>query len=86
VVLDCLEWLQADLGTHANRGIPAWQIETVVGGTSIGEQLLYTVDTLLMKDNHLYNIEFLIDPLKAPEVLPVAHKMIDSIKITDPMH
>lgn len=65
-------------------GNPASQIETVVGGTSIGEQLLYTVDTLLMKDNHLYSIEFLTDPVKAPEILPVAHKMIDSLRITTP--
>jgi hypothetical protein len=65
-------------------GIPAWQIETVLGGTRPGEQLEYSVDTLLMKDNHLYSIEFNTDPLKAPEILPIAHKMIDSLRITTP--
>lgn len=65
-------------------GIPAWQMENVVGGSNMGEQLLYTVDTLLMKDNHLYSIEFLTDPLKAPEILPIAHRMIDSFRITTP--
>jgi hypothetical protein len=29
-------------------------------------------------DNRLYTIEFVSDPLKAPEHLPTAQKMIDS--------
>jgi hypothetical protein len=63
-------------------GNPAWKIESMT--SVLGKQSLYNVDTFIMKDGHLYILEFNTDPLRAPEILPIAQRMIDSFKITTP--
>jgi hypothetical protein len=50
----------------------------------MGEQRSYAVDTLMMKDNRLYSLNFFTNPLRAPELVPIAQKMIDSFRITTP--
>lgn len=63
-------------------GNPAWNIEYM--SSLLGEQVLYYITTYVMKDEHLYNLEFNTAALKAPEMIPIAQKMIDSFKITVP--
>jgi hypothetical protein len=60
-------------------GLPAWRIEftSSFGGVTS----LYSSTNLLIKDNRLFTLEFHGDPLKAPETLPIAQKMIDSFEI-----
>ena len=36
----------------------------------------------MINDNNLYILDFSSDPLKVPETLPIAQKMIDSFGIT----
>lgn len=63
-------------------GNPAWNIEYM--SSLLGKQVLYYITTYVMKDEHLYNLEFNTAALEAPEMIPIAQKMIDSFKITVP--
>jgi hypothetical protein len=55
-------------------GYPGWRIEYVT--------YQYKVEIYAVKDDIVYKIEFETPTLKAPESLPVAQKIIDSIKIS----
>jgi hypothetical protein len=62
--------------------IPAWKIESI--SSALGIQGTYYINTFVMKDEHLFDLEFTTDALKAPEMIPIAQKMIDSFRITTP--
>ena len=72
-----LEYLKDNQTTVG--GNPAWQIEYI--SYISGRQGLYNVETYVMKNNILYTLKFFSDPLKVPETLPIAQKMIDSFQI-----
>ena len=54
-------------------GLPAWRIDYT---SSFG----YEITTYVIKDNRLFTFDFYSDQLKAPEMLPIAQKMIDSFQ------
>jgi hypothetical protein len=63
-------------------GLPAWKIESM--NTIAGRQGTYFINTFVMKDGRLYDLEFTTDALKVPEMTPVYQSMIDSFKVTTP--
>jgi hypothetical protein len=63
-------------------GFPAWRIESI--SSVMGMQGAYYINTLVMKDGHMFDLEFSFDSLRAAEALPVIQKMIDSFRITTP--
>ena len=72
-----LEYLKDNQTTVG--GYPAWQIVYI--SYISARQGLYNVETYVMKNNILYTLKFFSDPLKVPETLPIAQKMIDSFQV-----
>jgi hypothetical protein len=63
-------------------GLPAWKIESM--NSILGRQGTYFINTFVMKDGHLFDLEFTTDSLKVPEMTPIYQRMIDSFKVTTP--
>jgi hypothetical protein len=63
-------------------GLPAWKIESI--DSILGRQGTYHINTFVMKDGRLFDLEFTTDSLKAPEMIPINQRMIDSFRVTTP--
>jgi hypothetical protein len=64
-------------------GLPAWKIESM--DSILGRQGTYHINTFVMKDGRLFDLEFTTDSLKAPEMIPINQRMIDSFRVTTPL-
>jgi hypothetical protein len=62
-------------------GNPAWKIESIINGR-YGDT--YIINTYMIDGNKLYTFNFQGDALKAPEMIPIAQRMIDSFKVSTP--
>jgi hypothetical protein len=75
---------EIDLWDAQFRGLLLKTIQAQAKYIKLLERKMYSVDTLTMKDGHLYTLEFNTEPLEVPETLPIAQKMIDTFRITTP--
>ena len=61
-------------------GWEAWSVEYMINVEQ--KQASYILGSYVINDGKLYTIEFSTPPLKVPENLPTAQKMIDSFQFT----
>jgi hypothetical protein len=61
-------------------GHEAWSVEYMINVDR--KQASYILGNYVINDGKLYTIEFSTPPLKVPENLPTAQKMIDSFQLT----
>jgi hypothetical protein len=61
-------------------GHEAWSVEYMINVER--KQASYILGNYVINDGKLYTIEFSAPPLKVPENLPTAQKMIESFQFT----